>query len=274
VANPLSAKFDVLRPSLLPGLIDVVAHNRRHGRRDVAVFEIGARFTTVDGERRGVAVAWTGAARAEHWSKSGRDVDFFDVKGLIERWGAVLGISVNVAPATAPYLVAGQAAVALSGAVSLGLFGLLSPKIAEARGAPRHDHIFVAELDLDTIDRVARDGSATSTGVEAPGSVGSVKPLPRYPSVIRDLSIVVPERLSAEIIRGTIQATAADAGAPLVSIAFFDRYKGKGVSDDAVSVSMRLTFQAADRTLTDADVQRSFDEIVAALVQQHGAARR
>ena len=62
--------------------------------------------------------------------------------------------------------------------------------------------------------------------------------------------------------------------APLVSIAFFDRYKGKGVSPDAVSVSVRLTFQADDRTLIDADVQRSFDEIVAALVHRHGAVRR
>jgi phenylalanyl-tRNA synthetase beta chain len=91
---------------------------------------------------------------------------------------------------------------------------------------------------------------------------------------VRDLSIVVSERLSAEIIRGTIQAAARDAEAPLLSIAFFDRYKGKGVGDGAVSVSVRLTFQAADRTLTDTDVQRSFDGIVAALVQQHDAVRR
>ena len=61
IANPLSAKFDTLRPSLLPGLVDAVAHNRRHGRRDVALFEIGARFTA-HGETRGVAIAWTGAA--------------------------------------------------------------------------------------------------------------------------------------------------------------------------------------------------------------------
>jgi phenylalanyl-tRNA synthetase beta chain len=149
--------------------------------------------------------------------------------------------------------------------------GLLSPKIADGRGAPRQDSIFVAELDLDTIDRVARDRSVALTGVEA---VGSVQPLPRFPSVVRDLSIIVPERLSAQIIRGTIQATAAGSDVPLVSIAFFDRYKGKGVSADAVSVSVRLTFQAPDRTLTDADVQRSFDGIVAALVQQHGAVRR
>ncbi|MGE3511885.1 MAG: phenylalanine--tRNA ligase subunit beta, partial [Vicinamibacterales bacterium] len=59
IANPLTATFDVLRPSLLPGLVDALAHNRRHGRRDVALFEIGARFSANGGERRGVGLAWT-----------------------------------------------------------------------------------------------------------------------------------------------------------------------------------------------------------------------
>jgi phenylalanyl-tRNA synthetase beta chain len=91
---------------------------------------------------------------------------------------------------------------------------------------------------------------------------------------VRDLSIVVPERLSAESIRGTIQSAAADGAAPLVSVTFFDRYKGKGVADEAVSLSARLTFQASDRTLTDADVQQSFDRVLATLVQLHGAVQR
>ncbi|MGE3178215.1 MAG: phenylalanine--tRNA ligase subunit beta, partial [Vicinamibacterales bacterium] len=246
VANPLSATFDVLRPSLLPGLVDVVAHNRRHGRRDVGVFEIGARFTASAGERRAIAIAWTGAASPEHWSGSGRDVDFFDLKGVVERLAEGLGVAVHLEPATVSWLVPGQAARILAGATAIGALGLLPPKLVEQRGAPRADRVYVAELDLDAAGAlaVARDEM--------------VRPLPRYPSVVRDLSIVVPERLSAASIRGTIQAAAADGAAPLVSVAFFDRYKGKGVADDAVSLSVRLTFQAADRTLTDADVQQSF----------------
>ena len=87
VANPLSATFDMLRPSLLPGLLDAVAHNRRHGRRDVGLFEIGSRFTTGSGESRGVGIAWTGTASAEHWSGTPREVDFFDVTGAVEQIG-------------------------------------------------------------------------------------------------------------------------------------------------------------------------------------------
>jgi phenylalanyl-tRNA synthetase beta chain len=75
LANPLSAKFDTLRPSLVPGLVDALAHNRRHGRDDVRLFEIGTRFT-LDGETRAVAMAWTGSATALHWSGDRRPVDF------------------------------------------------------------------------------------------------------------------------------------------------------------------------------------------------------
>ena len=65
VANPLSAKFAVLRPSLLPGLVDAVAHNRRHGRRDVRLFEIGARFARAAARRAASAIAWTGRRRRD-----------------------------------------------------------------------------------------------------------------------------------------------------------------------------------------------------------------
>ena len=85
---------------------------------------------------------------------------------------------------------------------------------------------------------------------------------------------MVADTLPAEIIRGTIQAAAATTATPLVSVAFFDRYQGKGVPDGAVSLSVRLTFQAADRTLTDAEAQQSFDRILAALVRDHGAVQR
>ena len=101
-----------------------------------------------------------------------------------------------------------------------------------------------------------------------------MRALPRHPSVVRDLSIVVADTLPAENIRGTIQAAGEQAPAPLVSIAFFDRYQGKGVAEGAVSLSVRLTFQAPDRTLTDADVQQSFDRILAALVREHSAVQR
>ena len=262
IANPLSATFDTLRPSLVPGLVDAVSHNRRHGRRDVRLFEIGARFTATEGETRAVGLAWTGAAAGEHWSSPPREIDFFDAKGVVEELCVQLGASTRFEPVTVPFLVAGQAARIVAADRPVGLVGLVAPAVVESRGAPRQDRVFVAELDLDRLGdrRAHRDAR--------------VRPLPRYPAVVRDLSIVVPDALPAEIIRGTIQSAAAAAPAPLVADTFFDRYTGKSVPDDSVSLSVRLTFQASDRTLTDADVQQSFDRILAALVREHGVVQR
>jgi phenylalanyl-tRNA synthetase beta chain len=266
IANPLSAKFDTLRPSLLPGLVDVVAYNRRHGRRDVRLFEIGTRFGR-NGETRGVAVAWTGAGGSDHWSGGGREVDFFDVKGVAEQLTATLDVAVVFEPLDAPFLVAGQAAsIRLAGGAGsgpvVGLVGRVAPAIADARGLPRQDAVFVAELSLDAL---ARARAQTDD---------AARPLPRYPFVVRDLSIVVADTLPAAIIRGTILTAAREVPAPLVAISVFDRYQGKGVPPEAVSLSLRLTFQALDRTLTDAEVQQSFDAILAALVREHRAVQR
>jgi phenylalanyl-tRNA synthetase beta chain len=260
IANPLSGKFDTLRPLLVPGLVDAVAHNRRHGRRDVALFEIGTRFTT-RGETRGVAIAWTGAI-ARHWSAAPRDVDFFDVKGAIERAAEAFGVVLRFETATLPYLVAGRTAAVVAGETTLGFAGLVDPAIADTRGAPRQDAVFVAEFDLD----------ALSAAAAAP--VDAVRLLPKHPSVVRDLSIIVDAALPAEIIRGTIRAAAAGTVAPLVDVGFFDRYQGKGVPEGKISVSLRFTFQSDHRTLTDAEVQGSFDLVLGALAREHGAVQR
>ena len=257
LANPLSAKFDTLRPLLVPGLVDAVAHNRRHGRRDVGLFEIGTRFTP-RGETRAVAIAITGAV-TEHWKGGPREADFFDAKGIVEELGAALDVTFTFETATLPYLVAGQTAAVVAGGARLGVIGRVTPAIVDERGAPKQDAMFVAELSLDAI--------AGTVVAKADG----VRPLARHPFVVRDLSIVVDAVLPAEIIRGTIHS--AGAGSSLTTVGFFDRYQGKGVPDGKVSLSLRLTFQA-DRTLTDAEVQASFDAIVAALVREHGAVQR
>lgn len=261
IANPLSAKFDTLRPLLLPGLVDALAHNRRHGRQDVRLFEIGTRFGPA-GETRAVAVAWTGAAAAEHWSAPARAVDFFDIKGVVGELCGALRVAVRFTPGGDGFLVPGQSAAVIAGDAVVGQVGQLSPSIADARGLPRRDRIMVAELDLDGL-----------TAARVAGS-DATRPLPRYPFVVRDVSIVVPDTLPAEIIHGTIQSAGRGLAAPLVATSVFDRYQGKGVPDGSVSLSIRLTFQSEDRTLTDAEVQQAFETILAALVNEHGAVQR
>jgi phenylalanyl-tRNA synthetase beta chain len=259
IANPLSEKFAVLRPSLLAGLTDSCAHNRRRGRRDVQLFEIGSRFSP-RGEGRAVAFAWTGAASAPHWSGSSRQVDFFDAKGVVELLGAAYGAdALEFSPSHVPHLVRGRAAEVRSGTALLGVVGQLAPKIAEARGLPSAEEIFVAEIDADALGRLtATDELRAET-------------LPRFPSIVRDVSILVDEALPAASVRGTIRAAAPPT---LVSIVEFDRYQGKGVPDGRVSLSLRLTFRDPERTLTDDEAQTATERIVEALRTAHGAERR
>ena len=259
IANPLSENFAVLRPSALPGLIDAVAHNRRREQRDVRLFEIGARFSRARGERRSLACAWTGAAVSEHWSGGARDVDFFDIKAVVERVADALRINVRTEVHGEGWLVAGRSAAVMTDGVRIGVLGQLAPAIVEAHGLPVQDAVYVAEIDLDEAEAAA------------PKDEGRVEPLPRYPSVTRDISILIDETLAAEAVRATVRSAAPPT---LVQIREFDRYQGKGVPDGKISLSLRLTFRASDRTMTDTEVQSAMDNIIAALKNQHGAIQR
>ena len=266
IANPLSEKFAVMRPSLLPGLLDSLIRNRRREHRDVRLFEIGKRFSTEGGETAGVAVAMTGAGTPEHWSASNRATDLFDIKGIVERACDALGVTPAFEPTEQPVLVPGRAATVQAvtlehQVIELGYLGQLAPAVATTRGFPASgDEIYVAELDLAALDRVVADRDRLQAA-----------PVLRHPSIVRDLAIVVDEALPAGVVRGTILASAPDT---LVSVREFDRYEGKGIPAGCVSLAFRLTFRSSDRTLTDAEVQETIDAIVATLEHRHDAALR
>jgi phenylalanyl-tRNA synthetase beta chain len=136
---------------------------------------------------------------------------------------------------------------------------MLAPAIVASAGLSSIDEVYVAELDLDALA-----ASQSTSGLK-------VKPLPRYPSIARDISIVVDETLPAESVRGTIRAAAPDT---LASVREFDRYQGKGVPEGRVSLSLRLTFRSHERTLTDAEVETAMKQILDALKDAHNAIQR
>jgi len=256
IANPLSENFAVLRPSTLPGLVDAVAHNRRREQRDVRLFEVGARFSKSEGERRAIGCAWTGVVGDDHWSGGSRAVDFFDIKGAVTRICEALSVDVKTEPSADSWLTPGRAASLTANGVRIGALGQLAAAVAERHGLPRGEAVYVAEIDLDAAELAS---TANAFRVES---------LPKYPSVTRDISIVVDDSLPAETVRATIRAAAP---ASLVRVREFDRYQGKGVPDGRVSLSLRLTFRSAERTLTDAEVQSAMDAVLAALKTEHQA---
>lgn len=258
IANPLSEKFAVMRPSLLPGLVDALSHNRRHGRPDVRLFEIGTRFSPI-GETRGAAFAWMGLGTPDHWSGAKRAVDFSDIKGVVEQLAALASVDVTFAEIRPAFLVEGRAAEIRVNGRAVGVMGQLSPAIAESRALAREDEIYVAEIDLDAVTAAS------------PLETRRAEPLPRHPFVVRDVSILVADTLSAETVRGTIRTAAPDT---LIQVREFDRYQGKGIPDGKVSLSYRLTFQSPERTLTDEEVQAAMQRIIEALTRDLQAVQR
>jgi phenylalanyl-tRNA synthetase beta chain len=184
-----------------------------------------------------------------------RNVDFFDVKGVVEEFCATFRIEADFIRPN-ERLAAGRAAevrVRSNGATSpLGVLGQIHPAVAELRGFPVAEETYVAEIDLDALAGIAA------------GDDLRARPLPRFPSIVRDVSILVDEALPAAAVRGTIRSAAP---ASLESIVEFDRYHGTGVPEGRVSLSLRLTFRAPDRTLTDEEAQQATEGIVRALGQ-------
>jgi phenylalanyl-tRNA synthetase beta chain len=268
IANPLAETMAVMRPTLLAGLLDSVAHNRRREQKDVRLFELATIFRTGRGEHRALALASLGHASAGHWSGSGRAADLYDTTGAVAALCGALGLDVELAPGDSPFLTRESAtsiAVRPRDAAGVeprrvGVLGEVTPAVAEAHGLPARERVFVAELDLD----VTGDWTTRDDRVRA-------QPLPRFPSSSRDVSIVIDATLPATAVRGTIRRAAPPT---LVSVDEFDRYQGKGVADGRCSLSLRLVFRAADRTLTDAEVQAAMDTIVAALQAEHDARLR
>jgi phenylalanyl-tRNA synthetase beta chain len=259
LAYPLSEKFAVLRPSLLPGLVESVAHNLRHDRRDVRLFEIGACVSPARGERHRIAFALTGAGVAEHWAGGHRLVDFFDARGVVERIGEALRLPLTVAAATYPFLRPGRAASCAVGSEVVGVVGQLLPAHAEARGLSGSDDIYAAELDLDALERLVPDRDA------------QYETVPRFPSIVRDISVVVAEHVRAEPLRETVRRAAPPT---LTTVREFDRYTGAGIPEGCYSLSLRLTFRSPERTLTDVDVQAAMGGIMEALAREHQAVQR
>jgi phenylalanyl-tRNA synthetase beta chain len=259
IANPLAETFAVLRPSALPGLLDAVGHNRRRQQTDVRLFEIGNRFTRTGGESRALACVWTGAAGATHWTGPARSVDVFDMKGLAGRICDALGIAVRTEVHAAEWLTPGRAAALWSGPTLIAVLGQVATPVSAERGVSAHDEVYGLEVNLDAAAAVQSSHRL------------AVEPLPRFPSVARDISILVADSLPAAAVREVIEQAAPPT---LAGVTEFDRYQGKGVPEGQVSLSLRLTFRSSDRTLTDAEVHAAMDTVLTALKERCDAVQR
>ena len=264
LANPLSSDMDVLRPSLLPGLLDTLQHNLTRRNGDLQFFEMGRVFTAREGaaphEGWRVALALTGARNPAFWSGTEREAkcDLYDVKGLIEELLESLGLR-GVVWTRSPEpssLFLESATVSLGGRLVLGRFGQVQPSVA--RRYDLRDPVLLAELHLDLL--LAKRNR--SKGFKA---------LPAFPASQRDVAMIVPETVTHEAVLGVVRKTQP---AHLERVELFDVFRGRHVTEGFKSMAYAFTYRATDRTLKDDEVNASQAKLVEAFRQALAAVVR
>jgi phenylalanyl-tRNA synthetase beta chain len=250
LANPIAADMAVMRTTLWPGLLQAVLHNTSRQQERVRLFESGLAYRHRDGvlhEEPVIGGMVTGLAYPEQWGVPGRPVDFFDLKSDVEAVLALTGRSgaFRFETTAHPALHPGEAAAIEEGGRRVGLAGALHPRIVRDFKLP--GPVYVFELSLTAVGRA-----------ELP----QFEPISRYPAVRRDLSIVVAEAVPAQAVRDCVGQAATDV---LQNLELFDLYRGEGIDSGKKSVTLGLIFQAASRTLTDAEIDALQGRIVDAL---------
>jgi phenylalanyl-tRNA synthetase beta chain len=263
LANPLSSDMDVLRPSLLPGLIHSLRHNLSRKNYDVALFEIGRIFISQNGaakEDRRVAIALTGQSAQNFWSGENRDAKFnaYDLKGIAEEFFEQFGLRgiLFARRGESTPLFLESAMISLGGKLPLGEIGQLLPTLAKTYNL--RDAVFLAEFNLDLL-------------LSKRNASKSFKSLPQLPSIRRDVAMLVPEATTHESVLQTVKQTKP---ANLENVELFDVFRGKNVPEGQKSLAYAFTYRAPEKTLTDAEVNAAHAKIVEAFKSQLHAAVR
>jgi phenylalanyl-tRNA synthetase beta chain len=253
LANPLSADLAVMRPSLLPGLVEALRHNLARQQERVRLFELARVFAQAAPgeapvETPCLAVVASGRARAEQWGEPARVFDFYDLKGELDAiiaWGGEPQRWSLQAEDLPSWLHPGRGARVLHDGVPVGCLGALHPQLARTLDLGPDVHVLEVALEPLLGRRMPQAG-----------------PVSRHPSVRRDIAVELPEEVSWSRIEQVVRST---LGGLLKELRLFDRYSGKGVENGRKSLAMGLILQDASRTLTDDDADRCVSDTVAAL---------
>ncbi|RMH94514.1 phenylalanine--tRNA ligase subunit beta [Lysobacter pythonis] len=257
LANPLSAELGVMRPMLLPGLTAALGRNVARQQSRVRLFEIGRVFAApaaageapVEIER--IAAVACGHAVAEQWGLASRPVDFHDLKGDLQSLAALSGARLAFSRGTEAFGHPGRSADVYRDGRRIGWIGELHPGLWDELGIGLP--VVGFELDLAMLARRgARRAEASS----------------KFPSVRRDLSLLVPEAVEWQALADTVRQA---AGGLLRDLRLFDRYVGKGVDSGFKSLTMGLILQEESRTLTELEVDEVVASVIEALAREHGA---
>jgi phenylalanyl-tRNA synthetase beta chain len=247
----------------MTGLMNSLRHNLNHGIRDVRLFEIGrvfgiSRDGEVPDEPLALAMIATGAAVEENKAQADREIDFFDVKGAVEAAVDWMNLSpLSFAQTSARHLRVGQSAQIKTGdGTAIGTIGRLAEGIAGSYKF--RQPVYILELDLGAL-------------LSGPEKLIQYSPLPRYPSVTRDISLLVNRNVALdEIFAAVKQEQVGDCR----SVKLVGTFEGGNIPPAKRSVTLRLEYRSDERTLRDEDVEEYHSRLTSRLLETFAAEQR
>jgi phenylalanyl-tRNA synthetase beta chain len=259
IANPLSQEQECLRTTLRANLLATFAANEKRWEGGIRLFEVGRVYLPRDNdlpEEREVLAAIIGGPREERsWLKGEGMLDFFDAKGILGTLFSRLGVAVCFEPVEATMLLPGRTARIAIGDEIIGLVGELHPKVAKSFDISAQP-VCLFEVGIDKL-------------VPFTTQALHYRPLPRFPSIVRDIALVVDSELPAKRVQDIIQSF------PLVSqVTLFDLYRGGQVPPGKKSLAFSIRYQSPTQTLTDEEINKTQQELLDRLKQEFGATLR
>ncbi len=262
ILNPLTEDQAAMRTSLVPGLLETMHHNFSQQIRNLKIFEIGKIFINenpqhLPKETAILAGLWTGSRYDVSWHDRGTDCDFFDIKGVVEALLTTLRfdeVQFSLLPESeCTYTRPGYTAQILCNQLRIGLVGEIHPQVLANYDLEQTSFLF--ELYFDHLIPLIKD-------------ITHSRPIPKFPAVVRDITIIVDNDLETQKI---ITAAQDQPEALVESFSLLDVFEGHPIAAGKKSVSLRVTYRSSEKTLEDEDVTPIHQSIAAKLVKQFKA---
>ncbi len=259
LANPISADMAIMRTSIWPGLLQTALYNQSRQQSRIRIFESGLRFVAESDDIQQdpmLAALVMGPVYPEQWDKESREVDFFDLKADLMALLVATGCPevFEFVAAEHPSLHPGQSAKVMRGGEALGWIGMLHPELEKKLGLNGRTYLF--EIKVNGL---------------LEGRLPEFAPLSKYPSIRRDLAIVVGNEVSFEAIRAEILKVSTKI---VKDILLFDVYTGEKVDSSRKSLALSLILQETSHTLTDPEVESAVERVLKALKETYNAQLR
>ena len=253
--NPLGNSFSIMRPILLPDILNNAKFNINHGQKNLKLFELAKVFTRKDqklaNETFQIAGLMTGSLKPVYWKEQQKIVDFFDLKGVVEEIISRLGLSeISFAESEESFYLPKFAADIICDKIKIGSFGKMDPKIIQKFEIEQD--VFVFDIDLSKIFRTQKP------------NISKFSEIPKFPPILQDISFQVSKEYKFNQIIEAIKSI----DNTIVNVELFDEFTGKNIDENFRSLAFSIVFSSKTKTLTDEFIANLMSKIIKKLEKE------